>query len=266
MKSFEDLDFYCLDNLPPVLLPGLLEVVQAAGRDRVAVALDVRTHGRFGEGLEAIEAAGAGGDVPEVLFLDARDEVLVRRYSETRRKHPFAHKGPLSAAIAAERDSLAPLRARADEVWDTSELTQGALKVRIAQRFGEGSGEHRIQVAVVSFGYKYGLPLDADLVFDVRYLPNPNYIDALRPLTGLDPEVRAYLEAQAQTAETIRRFGELLDYLMPQYADEGKSALTIAVGCTGGRHRSVYVAAQLAAHVAAAGPYDVITVNRDAER
>lgn len=264
MKSFEDLGFYCLDNLPPVLLPGLLDIVRAAGQDRVAVALDVRTGGEFGNALETIDRIVRTGERAEMLFLEATDDVLIRRYSETRRKHPYAAVGQLSAAIAAERRQLAPLRERAETVWDTSVLTIGVLTSRIAGAFAQGPGERRIQVAVIAFGYKHGLPLDADLIFDVRFLPNPNYVAGLQTLSGLAPEVRAYLQAQPVTAEALDRLYAFLDFVMPLYARDARAVLTIGVGCTGGMHRSVYVASKIAEHLGT--DYDVATVYRDIER
>lgn len=264
MKSFEDLGFYCLDNLPPVLLPGVLELARAAGRDRVAVAPDVRTRGEFGNALEVIDAVVRAGERPEILFLEATDEILIRRYSETRRKHPYAAVGQLSEAIAAERRELAPLRERAGDVWDTSGLTTGALTSRIAGAFAQGAGERRIQVAVIAFGYKHGLPLDADIIFDVRFLPNPNYVAELHALSGLAPEVRAYLEAQPGTSEALERLYAFLDFVMPLYARDARAVLTIGVGCTGGVHRSVYVASKIAEHLGT--EYTATTVYRDIER
>lgn len=265
MKSFEDLDFYCLDNLPPILLSALVDLIESAGFTHVAISLDVRSHGTFGEALEAVDAVIARGVPAEMLFLEASDETLVRRYSETRRKHPLAETGSLTEAIAAERAALEPLRTRAAAVWDTTGQTLGRLKARIAQTYAQGAEPHTIQVVMIAFGYKHGLPLEADLVFDVRFLPNPNYIDSLRPQTGLAPEVRAYLEAQAETTALLAHLTSLLDYLMPLYVAEGKSTVTIAVGCTGGRHRSVYIASRLGAYLAA-GAQRVVYVNRDIDR
>jgi RNase adapter protein RapZ len=265
LKSFEDLGFYCLDNLPPTLLPGLLDLVRTVGRDRLAVALDVRTNGAFGSAPAVIESIIANGETPEILFLEARDETLIRRYSETRRKHPYAHVGHLADAIAAERTSLEPLLERAGEVWDTSGLTLTALMSRIAHTYAQGPAERRIQVAIIAFGYKHGLPLDADLVFDVRFLANPNYVAALHHQSGLDPEVQAYLEEQPRTAEALQRLCAFVDYVTPLYAGDSRSIVTIGIGCTGGRHRSVYVASKLAEHLAATN-VDVTTVYRDIDR
>lgn len=263
MKSFEDLGFYCLDNLPPALLPQVVKLANDAAFSRIAIAPDVRTMGMFGDALEAVDAIARIGYPAEILFLDASDETLVRRYSETRRKHPFASRGHLTAAIGAERAALGNLRARADLIWDTTTLTLGQLKERIAHAFMRDPDEHRLAVNLIAFGFKYGLPLDADLVFDVRFLPNPYYSDELRPLTGADAPVAAYLEAIPQTAAFLEHLEGLLDFLIPEFIHEGKSALTIAIGCTGGRHRSVYLARRIQARLTANAALDVQIVNRD---
>jgi UPF0042 nucleotide-binding protein len=245
MKSFEDFGFACLDNAPPVLARSFVALAHEAGNASAALALDVRTLGPFGDAVAAVDELAAAGFEPEVLFLDAEDETLIRRYSETRRRHPFGENGVgLAEAIAAERASLAGLRDRADVVWDTTRLTLGQLKDRIGTSFA-GSEARRLRVSVVAFGFKYGVPLDADLVFDVRFLPNPNYVEGLRELTGADQPVAAYLEAIPDTETFLTHVFALLDFLLPRYEAEGKSQLTIAVGCTGGRHRSVYVAGRI---------------------
>ena len=200
-----------------------------------------------------------------MLFLDAEDETLIRRYSETRRRHPFATRGVgLGEAIAAERASLAHLRDRADFVWDTTQLTLGQLKDRIGSTFC--SDARRLRVGVVAFGFRYGVPLDADLVFDVRFLPNPNYVDGLRELTGADAPVAAFLEAIPDTDAFMQRLLALLDFLLPRYEREGKSQVTIAIGCTGGRHRSVYVGRRVAEHVRATSGVIATFDARDVKR
>jgi RNase adapter protein RapZ len=241
MKSLEDFGFACLDNAPPVLARPFVALVEEAERGNAALALDVRTLGAFGDPVAAIAELEAQGLHPEVLFLDAEDETLIRRYSETRRRHPYGEQGAgLGEAIAAERAALAGLRDRADLVWDTTRLTLGQLKDRIGTTF-LGADARRLQIAIVAFGFKYGVPLDADLVFDVRFLPNPNYVDGLRDLTGADAPVAAFLEAVPETEPFLDRLLALLDFLVPRYEREGKSQVTIAIGCTGGRHRSVYI-------------------------
>ena len=266
MKSFEDFGFACLDNAPPVLARRFVALSEAAGYGNAALAPDVRTLGPFGDAVAAIEELDTAGTRAEVLFLDAEDETLIRRYSETRRRHPFGHDGVgLAEAIAAERASLAALRDRADIVWDTTRLTLGALKDRIGITFA-GSEARRLRVGVVAFGFKYGVPLDADLVFDVRFLPNPNYVEELRPLTGADAPVAAYLEAIPETEAFLERLFPLIDFLLPHYEHEGKSQLTIAIGCTGGRHRSVYLGRRLQRHVSettnAVATFEARDVNR----
>jgi UPF0042 nucleotide-binding protein len=265
LKSFEDLGFACLDNLPPVLSPQFVALVDRADIDRAAIALDVRTAGPFGDAMTTIDELWSNGDRPELLFLDADDATLVRRYSETRRRHPFGERHVhLTDAIAAERDALAPLRDRADHVWDTSRLTHGMLKERIETAFT--GGVKQMQIAIIAFGFKYGVPLDCDLMFDVRFLPNPNYVPALKPLTGNDAPVAAFLEKIPQTDEFLAHLFPLVDFLLPQYRHEGKSQLAIGIGCTGGRHRSVYLAHRLEAHLRAANETAVTVQERDSRR
>jgi len=266
MKSFEDLGFACLDNVPPVLAVPYVALVAESNRDRAAVAFDVRSGGSFGDPLAVLATLGADGIRPELLFLDADDETLVRRYSETRRRHPLGDRtATVVDAIAAERAALAPLRDRADYLWDSSHLTSGMLKERIAQTFGDLDDE-RTHVSVVAFGFKFGIPLDADFVFDVRFLPNPHYVSALQPLTGNDAAVRAFLEEVTDLAPFLERLFALVDFVTPRTRAEGKSQLTFAIGCTGGRHRSVYVAHRLAEHLAATGTTVAAVVERDVLR
>ena len=266
MKSFEDFGFACLDNAPPVLARQFVDLAEKAGYANAALALDVRTLGPFGDAVAAVDELDAAGVQTEVLFLDAEDETLIRRYSETRRRHPFGENGiGLAEAIAAERASLAALRDRANVVWDTTRLTLGQLKDRIATTFA-GADARRLRVAVVAFGFKYGVPLDADLVFDVRFLPNPNYVEGLRELTGADAPVAAYLEAIPDTEAFLERVFPLIDFVVPRYEREGKSQVTIAIGCTGGRHRSVYLGRRLQRHLSETtgtlATFDARDVNR----
>jgi UPF0042 nucleotide-binding protein len=260
MKSFEDFGFACLDNVPPVLASAFVDLVASSDRGVAAIALDVRTGGTFGDAVATLDALNAAGYQPEVLFLDADDQTLVRRYSETRRRHPVAC-GTLIDAIATERASLAALRERADYVWDTTNFNQANLKEHIASTFVPDSARHT-RVNVIAFGYKFGVPLDADFVFDVRFLPNPHYVPELRPLTGNDPPVRAYLAAVADLDPFLERLFALVDFVVPRARAEGKSHLTFAVGCTGGRHRSVYVAHRLTAHLNA-GEERAVVEERD---
>jgi UPF0042 nucleotide-binding protein len=249
MKTFEDLGFYCMDNVPPALASEALELLRRARVARVAMALDVRSGGPLGDALAQIERARAPDRRIEVLFLDAREDVLVRRYSETRRRHPFASAGSLRDAIALERNAFAALREEAGYELDTSGFTHAMLKERIAALFASNADRRALAITLVAFGFKFGIPLDADLLFDVRFLRNPHYVPALEPLNGNDPAVAAYVEGDDALEPFLERTFALLDFLLPRYVAEGKAMLTIGIGCTGGRHRSVYVAKRFAQHL-----------------
>jgi UPF0042 nucleotide-binding protein len=251
MKSFEDFGFACLDNVPPVLASAYVDLVASSERPMAAIALDVRSGGSFGDAVTTLDALDAAGHHPEVLFLDADDQTLVRRYSETRRRHPVPC-ATLVDAIATERASLAALRERADFVWDTTNFNHATLKDHIASAFVPDHAEHT-RVNVIAFGYKFGVPLDADWLFDVRFLPNPHYVPELRRLTGNDAAVQTYLAAVGDLEPFLERIFGLVDFVTPRARAEGKSQLTFAVGCTGGRHRSIYVAHRLAAHLNGSG-------------
>lgn len=265
LAAFEDLGFYCLDNLPPTLLPKILELAADSGYDRVAIAPDVRTSGPFGDLSTSVSLLGSNGAQPEILFLDASDETLIRRFSETRRKHPLGGER-ITESISIERSALATLRDRAERIWDTSLLTAHQLRRRIADEFTPQPGQHQLHVTFISFGYKYGLPLDADMVLDVRFLPNPYYVEKLRDLTGSDRDVIAYLEAIPETRTFLQLAESMIGFLVPEFIREGKTQLTIAVGCTGGRHRSVYIAEQLAHHLSKDARVNVVMVARDVRR
>ena len=266
MKTLEDLGFYCIDNLPPKLVLQTLSLLKNAQVREVAIALDVRSGGGLGEAVPLLAGFADDANAPLVLFLDARDDVLVRRYSETRRRHPFASVGSLREAIAVERTTLAPLRALATHVIDTTTLTQAALKERISASFELSHPERHLSVTVVAFGFKYGIPLDLDMLFDVRFLHNPNYVDNLRPLTGADPAVAEYIETDPSVRPFMDRLFDMMDFLVPRFMTEGKSQVTIGVGCTGGRHRSVYVARRLALHLEQNASIDLYLDTRDATR
>lgn len=264
MKSFEDLGFHCLDNLPPRLTKEAVRLCQEAGIRHLALTLDVRSHGPFGDAMLLLDEFQEHGIAFELLYLEARDDVIIRRYSETRRRHPYEHLGRnLIDAIAADRRELAPLRARAHHILDTSQLTQSSLKARITAAFSDQGADGILAVHVVSFGFKHGLPLDADLVFDVRFLPNPNYVPELKNLTGADAPVGEFLSRLPATVSFLQALYHLLDFLTPLYIQEGKSRLTIAIGCTGGRHRSVYIAQELARHMAEQERVETTTEHRD---
>ncbi|MBV8066657.1 MAG: RNase adapter RapZ, partial [Candidatus Eremiobacteraeota bacterium] len=239
IKSFEDMGFYCIEHLPPVALDGVIASLERSPVREVAIALDLRTDEELGSPTDAIDRVSRRNRA-RVLFLEAADDLLVRRFSETRRRHPLAIAGSLREAIEADRRILAPLRERADVVIDTTNLTPGALKERIAAAFLRDRPT-RLTLIFVSFGFKYGLPTDLDLLFDVRFLRNPNYEEALAAQTGEDGAVGAFIEGDPSFAPFFAKVTDLLEYLLPRYVTEGKTQLTVGVGCTGGRHRSVYV-------------------------
>ena len=244
IAAFEDGGFFCVDNLPPRMIGSLGELFRhpGSGVERAAVVSDVRGGDYFDDLIQVLDDLDADGLKPKVLFLEADEETLVDRYKETRRRHPLAPEGRIVEGIRAEREQLSPLRARADVVMDTSDLTSGALRGRIAEEMLGSDGGGKLALTLLTFGFKNGPPRDADLTLDVRLLPNPHYVDDLRPLTGLDEEVREYVESGTQAGEFYGRLLPLLDFLVPAYVAEGKSHLTIAIGCIGGRHRSVTVA------------------------
>jgi len=244
IAAFEDGGFFCVDNLPPRMIGSLGELFrhQGSGVERAAVVSDVRGGEYFDDLIAVLDELDADGLQPKVLFLEADEETLVDRYKETRRRHPLAPEGRAIEGIRAEQEMLAPLRERADVVMDTSDLTSGLLRRRITEEMLSGDGGGKLAVTLLTFGFKNGPPRDADMTLDVRFLPNPHYVDELRPLTGLDEPVREYVESGTQAGEFYGRLLPLLDFLVPAYVAEGKSHLTIAIGCTGGRHRSVAVA------------------------
>ena len=263
--SLEDLGFFCVDNLPPALIPKFAEIVkESQGRiRRVALVSDIRGGEFFDQLGAALANLDAGGIRFQILFLDASDEILVRRYEETRRKHPLG--GSVLDGIRAERRRLQPLKERAHRIIDTSTLTARELKQELADAFVRADNRRTLTVTVISFGYKYGIPLDADLVFDVRFLPNPFYVESLRALPGSSPEVREFVLRAKQTAEFQHKLHDLLSYLLPQFTAEGKSHLTVAIGCTGGKHRSVVVGEDLARFLRGAS-YTVRLKHRDVRK
>ncbi len=243
--TFEDLGWFVIDNMPPALLPKVPELVQAPGSTTERVALVVGTGAYFDELTPALDQLRKTAGRVRVLFLEATTEVLVRRYENTRRRHPMAEADRVSEGIEKERALLDPVKSQADVVVDTSNLNVHQLRDRLLELFTRDA-EAGLQTSVVSFGYKHGLPLDVDLVLDCRFLPNPHWVDELRPLTGLDPPVRDYVLDQPEAKEFLDKLDDLLELLLPAYVKEGKSYLSIAVGCTGGNHRSVVIADQLA--------------------
>jgi UPF0042 nucleotide-binding protein len=261
----EDLGWFVIDNMPPALIPKVSELAQSPGDAVNHVALVVGTGRYHDEVLPALAALKAQGAPVRILFLEASTEVLVRRYESTRRRHPLAAGQSLDQAIHAERRLLEPVKAEADVVVDTSDTNIHQLRQRIVDLFGGGVDAEPMQVTIVSFGYKHGLPLDADVVVDCRFLPNPHWVDELRPLSGLDDAVVRYLDGQEVTGPFIEQLHGLVQLLLPNYVGEGKSYLTLAFGCTGGRHRSVAVAERMAQLLAADG-YRPRVTHRDLER
>jgi UPF0042 nucleotide-binding protein len=268
LKVFEDLGFFCIDNLPPMLLPTIADLfLQSDGKNRrVALGIDIRGGEFFDELVSAVGEVGRRGLRADILFFDAADDVLVRRFKETRRKHPLSRTGSVLAGIRAERRRLEAVKEAARRIIDTSRLSVKELRDEIASAYVDRRAPARqLEVSIVTFGYKYGVPIDADLVFDVRFLPNPHYNEALRPLPGTNARVRRFVVGQAETQAFLQHFYDFAGYLMPQFVSEGKTHLTIGLGCTGGRHRSVVLGEVLARHFRGLG-YRVRVRHRDLRR
>ena len=268
MHTFEDLGYFCIDNLPPGFIPQLVDLAELPGSTarRLAIVCDVRSHAFFDELAGEISALEARGVDERVLFLEADDDTLLRRFKETRRRHPMCEDGEsIIQGIRAERLALDEIRARADIVIDTSDLRPADLRSEIRDRFLAESMASTLSITVYSFGFKYGAPADADIVMDVRFLPNPHYDPLLRPYTGLDAPVREYVLSKPETTTFLDRWLPLLDDVVPGYVLEGKHHLAIALGCTGGMHRSVALAEATATHLRARG-YHVAVSHRDIGR
>jgi len=263
MQSFEDMGYFCVDNMPPSLLPKFWELVKESGKlTKIALVIDLRSRAFFEEIVKALESMGNTSLVTtKIVFLDASDEELVSRYKETRRTHPLAMSGRVIVGIKKERELLEEIKGRAQMVIDTSKLTPRQLREKINSDF-KTAGTELFRIEMVSFGFKYGLPIDADVVMDVRFLPNPHYIDNLRPLTGMDKPVYDYVMKQPETEMFYRKFTDLLEYILPGYKKEGKNNVTIAIGCTGGRHRSVALVERIAQKIKIDG-YPVHITHRD---
>ncbi|CAG9620711.1 RNase adapter RapZ [Sutcliffiella rhizosphaerae] len=266
IQSLEDLGFFCVDNLPPTLLPKFLELMEESGNkmNKVALVMDLRGREFFESLFEALDDISELSWVtPQILFLDANDSVLVSRYKETRRSHPLAKSGLPLEGIEYERELLEEMKGRAQLILDTSNLKPRELREKILKQFATHS-KQTFKLNVVSFGFKYGLPIDADLVFDVRFLPNPHYIDHMRPMTGLDEEVSSYVLKWSETQKFVEKLEDLLSFMLPYYKREGKSQLVLAIGCTGGQHRSVTLAEYFAKHFK--DEYDTLLTHRDIEK
>ncbi|MEG2959160.1 MAG: RNase adapter RapZ [Oscillospiraceae bacterium] len=263
----EDMGFYCVDNLPAPLIPRLAELCMASAKyERVALVTDIRGGQTFDGLFEALQALKEIHCDYKILFVESTTETIVKRYKETRRSHPLAQNGrSLTQSVELERTTLAPVRARAEYLVDTTALTTAKLKGEIFRLFGGDGKAPAMSVSVISFGFKYGIPIEADLVFDVRCLPNPFYLADLRHLTGLDEGVRNFLMGYQQTKDLIAHLEDLLSFLLPLYVEEGKTALVIGIGCTGGQHRSVAITRALADFIRQKG-YNSSENHRDMTR
>lgn len=267
-KLFEDLGYICVDNLPGELLPELAELVSEDRErfEKTAIVLDVRA-GDAVLALAAMRGALEGRGIrPQVFFLEARDDILIRRFSETRHRHPLADERGIASSIAEERRRLAPVRDEADVVLDTSDLALRELRERLFAHLAESPDPDRLAIQLISFGFKSGLPLEADLVFDVRFMQNPYYIDELRSLSGLTPEVRRFVLDQPTTGRFLAYLRDFLTFVLPAYIAEGKTRLTIGIGCTGGYHRSIAIAEEVAAWLREQDFGTVAVFHRELER
>jgi RNase adapter protein RapZ len=268
MAAFEDSGYFCVDNLPPEMISSLAELFAHEGSkvERAAVVSDVRGGEYFAELARVLDELDQRGFRHRVLFLDASEDVLMNRFKETRRRHPLANGGQVVNAIQQERQLLEPLRGRADVVIDTTDLSASRLRKIVGDKMLPQATRGRLAVEIQTFGFKHGAPGEADLLFDVRFLPNPHYEEELRDLTGLDQPVVDYVESSDGIQEFYANLMPLLDYLLPAYAREGKAHLTIGIGCTGGRHRSVVIGERIAREYADRGEYLVDVVHRDADK
>ncbi len=265
----EDMGFYCVDNMPPELIPKFAEMCIAANSrfSHVALVTDIRAGLDFSALFNALDSVKTLDCNYKILYFEASTDVIIKRYKETRRRHPLFSEGtPIERIIEKESEMLSGVRARADYIIDTSTLTAASLRERLIQFFENNAlRDHSMIINVSSFGFKYGVPADADLVFDVRFLPNPYYDIALRPKTGLDPEVYNFVMKYQQTTDFLSHLYNMIDFLIPQYIEEGKTSLNIAIGCTGGKHRSVALTENLGNHIADLG-YKTVKMHRDSSR
>jgi len=266
IKCFEDMGFFCVDNLPTTLIPTFADLIARSGRtiDRVALGVDVREGEYLTHLLDTLGELRGRGHAVEVLFLEASEEALVRRYRESRRRHPLSGDNVVDG-IRAERKALSTMREVADRIVDTSAITVHQLKDLLLETYVAGRQRSGLAVSLVSFGFKHGVPYDADLVFDVRFLPNPHFVEALRPLDGRDARVREFILKHDESRELMRRLEDFLGFVLPAYQRERKAYLTVAVGCTGGRHRSVALVEELKTFMDRSG-IDVTVAHRDLDR
>lgn len=267
LKCFEDLGFFCIDNLPPQLLPKLVDLCTQTGSEinKIALGIDIRERGFLRDFEYVLNDLIKNGYPIEIAYLDARDEVLVRRFSETRRPHPLAKDRSVVEGIKHERERLKWLRDKATLIIDTSDFNIHQLKDELSRHFLERERSKKIVVNIISFGFKYGVPYDIDILFDIRFLPNPNFVSHLKSMTGKDKEVANYLLSSPQATLFLEKFLQFIDFLMPQYEHEGRYYLNIGIGCTGGRHRSVFIAETLGQHMKGLG-FETTLRHRDIER
>jgi len=264
MRTLEDLNYFCVDNLPPALIPKFIELCMQAGNEnkKIALVVDIRGGNFFDELIGVLDKFETNSVNYELLFLDASDATLIKRYKESRRRHPLIGKGGLSDAIARERVILNAVRAKATMKIETTNMVNAELREKIIEVYGTEGALPHMNIVVQSFGFKHGMPMDCDMIFDVRFLPNPFYVPALKPLSGNDQAVVNYIESKEVTKEFLKRLESLIIFLLPQYVKEGKSQLMIGIGCTGGRHRSVYVANAIGNWIQKAG-YGAQVTHRD---
>lgn len=241
IKALEDLGYFCIDNLPPKLVTDFAVMCEQHNREfeKVAIGMDIRGGYFFDEMLSALDEFERNGHKYEMLFLDASDETLIKRFKQTRRKHPLSPEGRISQGISVEREKLASVKRRADNIVDTSKMSGTELKDELVHLYVEGGKSEGLLINLVSFGFKYGIPIDADLVFDVRFLPNPYYIEELKRRSGLDTSIQQYVTGFQETNQFLDKLEDMVEFLLPGYTKEGKAQLVIGIGCTGGRHRSV---------------------------
>lgn len=267
LKTLEDLGYFCVDNLPPGLIPTFIQLCSQLREpiSRIAMGVDVRSREFFDDLSSAFSMLNEAGTTPLVLFLEADDDILVRRYKETRRRHPLSPQGSTLEGIHEERAMLSDLKSMANLMVDTSNLSTSELRRQLVEVFSRSVKLERLLITIVTFGFKHGLPMDADLVFDVRFLPNPYYVGDLKPLSGLDRRVNQFVFKSPLTKSFFARLSRFVDFLLPHYVEEGKTHLTVAIGCTGGRHRSVALGEALRTHLEAK-EYAVVVEHRDIER
>lgn len=268
LKMLEDMGYFCMDNLPVPLIEKFMELADTEDGpfQKVAISIDIRSGKALGELETVLQRLNQKDQAPKILFLDASDSVLVKRYKETRRSHPLAGNNRIDQGIAQEREKIQFLRKQADFIIDTSQLLTRELKAELDGIFRKGMIYHNLYVTVLSFGFKYGIPADSDLVFDVRFLPNPYYDETLRPKTGNDPEIQEFVMSKPQAGEFLDKLEGMLRFLIPNYVDEGKNQLVISIGCTGGKHRSVTLANALYERLRKNCTYGLKVEHRDLEK